>query len=306
MIDRPLQDIESWVTLFSESSLPILRHTSRRLDQMLENIDDVTARELSQVVLHDPILSVRVLAYIQPLKGRRLQHDITTIASAVMMSGVEPFFKRFQNLQTIEGALKNFGPHAALGVMQVIRRAQRAGDYAYDWAVWRHDLNAEEVHLAALLHDLAEILLWCFAPKLALQIRQLRIDHPTMRSALAQEQVLGFPLLSLQQELCRVWHLPELLKNLMNDDQASTPRVRNVVLAVRLARHSADGWDDPALPDDYHDIGELLRISPHAVMQRLGVPLPERDDSADIHVDAGEAPDTAKLPSPVPPPTPAP
>lgn len=279
MIDRPLPDIESWVTLFSESSLPILRHTRRQLDEMLKNIDDVTARELSQVVLHDPIMSVRVLAYIQPLKGRRLQHDITTIAGAIMMSGVEPFFKRFQNLHTIEGVLKDYGPTAWLGVMQVIRRAQRAGDYAYDWAVWRHDINGEEVHLAALLHDLAEILLWCFAPKLALQIRQLRLDHPTMRSATAQEQILGFPLLSLQQALCHTWHLPELLKNLMDDEHAESPRSRNVTLAVRLARHSADGWDDPALPDDYREIGELLHIFPGAVMLRLGVPLPPSEEA---------------------------
>ncbi|MGE5387082.1 MAG: HDOD domain-containing protein [Betaproteobacteria bacterium] len=302
MIDRPLPDIESWVTLFSESSLPILRHTRRQLDEMLENIDDVTARELSQVVLHDPIMSVRVLAYIQPLKGRRLQHDITTIASAVMMSGVEPFFKRFQNLQTIENALKDYGPHAWLGVMQVIRRAQRAGDYAYDWAVWRHDINAEEVHLAALLHDLAEILLWCFAPKLALEIRDLRLQNPTMRSAAAQEKVLGFPLLGLQQALCRVWHLPELLKNLMDDEKTNTPRSRNVILAVRLSRHSADGWNDPALPDDYREIGELLHIFPQAVMQRLGVP-PSSDNADEGRASIENPNPVAPSPqAPVPPP----
>ncbi len=304
MIDRPLPDIDSWVTLFSESSLPILRHTRRQLDEMLENIDEVTARELSQVVLHDPIMSVRVLAYIQPLKGRRLQHDITTIASAVMMSGVEPFFKRFQNLQTIEHALKEYGPPAWLGVMQVIRRSQRAGDYAYDWAVWRHDINAEEVHLAALLHDLAEILLWCFAPKLALQIRDLRLQNPTMRSAAAQEKVLGFPLLELQQALCRVWHLPELLKNLMDDEHPSTPRSRNVTLAVRLARHSVDGWNDPALPDDYREIGELLHIFPQAVMQRLGVPLPT-DEAAESGATEAAIQPSAAAPAQVPAPPPA-
>jgi hypothetical protein len=33
------------------------------------------------------------------------------------------------------------------------------------------------------------------------------------------------------------------------------------LLAVNLARHSANGWDDAALPDDYRDIGDLLHIS---------------------------------------------
>jgi len=35
-----------------------------------------------------------------------------------------------------------------------------------------------------------------------------------------------------------------------------------VVLAVNLARHSAHGWDDAALQDDYRQIGRLLRIPP--------------------------------------------
>lgn len=273
MIEQALVNIEAWVTLFSESSLPILRHTRRQLDEMFANIDNVSARELAQVVLQDPIMSVRVLAYIQPMGGKRLQHEITTIAGAIMMSGIEPFFNRFNNLPTIENALKDSAPQAWLGVMQVIRRAQRAAEYAYDWAVWRHDINAEEVRLAALLHDLAEILMWCFAPKLALQALAIRKEHPTMRSAAIQTQILGFPLLDLQQALCHAWHLPDLLKDLMDDEHAQAARSRNVTLAVRLARHSAQGWTDPALPDDYKEIGELLHLLPEAVMQRLGVPV---------------------------------
>ena len=272
MIERPLQGIEPWVTLFSESSLPILRHTRRQLEEMEANMEAISARELSQVVLQDPILSVRVLAYIQPQRGRHLQHDITTIGSAIMMSGVEPFFNRFRELPTIENALKECTPQAWLGVMQVIRRVQRAAEYAYDWAVWRHDINAEEVRLAALLHDLSELLLWCFAPKLALEIKQLLAENEGMRSTLAQQQVLGFTLQDLQLLLCRVWHLPELLSKLMDDAHIDSPRCKNVILAVRLARHSAHGWNDPALPDDYKDIGELLHISPDAVMLRIGAP----------------------------------
>lgn len=271
MIEHPLPDVESWVDLLTQSSLPILRHTRRQLDEMLANIDNISARELSQVVLQDPIMSVRVLAYIQPLRGKNLQHDITTVASAILMSGIEPFFDRFGDLPTIENSLKDASPQAWLGAMQVIRRSQRAADYAYDWAVWRHDINAEEVRLAALLHDLAEILGWCFAPKLALQIIDLQRENPTMRSADAQRAIIGFSMHDLQQALCRVWHLPELLKILMDDENASVPRVKNVILAVRLARHSAKGWEDPALPDDYQEIGELLHIVPEAVMQRLGV-----------------------------------
>ena len=278
MLDHPLPDIDAWVLLFSNNSLPVLRVTKRRLDEMSQDIDRVDARELAQAILQDPIMTVRVLAYIQPLRGRSLQHDITTIASAIMMAGMDPFFRRFADMPTIEGTLKGEDPHALLGVLQVIRRAQRAAGYAHDWAIWRHDTNMEETRIAALLHDLAEILVWCFAPKLGLDIRNQQIANPTMRSMDAQKQTLGLSFLDIQLELCKVWHLPDLLLHLIDDANRSQPRVRNVALAVDLARHSSHGWDDPALPDDYKEIGQLLNITPEAVRQRLGLePMPARE-----------------------------
>jgi hypothetical protein len=65
--------------------------------------------------------------------------------------------------------------------------------------------------------------------------------------------------------------LPELLQDLLDSSQADTTRVRNVALAVHLARHSATGWDDAALPDDYRNIGELLRIDRERVKALVGV-----------------------------------
>jgi hypothetical protein len=63
------------------------------------------------------------------------------------------------------------------------------------------------------------------------------------------------------------WQLPELLMNLMDPAQAHTVRVRNVTLAVRLARHSAHGWEAPSLAEDYAAIAELLRMDPAKVME---------------------------------------
>lgn len=277
MLDHPLQDIDAWVLLFSNNSLPVLRVTKRRLDEMRQHIDDVDARELSRVVVQDPMMTARVFAFTQSIGSRSLQRDITTIASAVMMIGVEPFFKRFNDLPTIEGMLKGEDKHALLGVLQIIRRSQRAADYAQEWAIWRNDVNMEEVRIAALLHDLAELLVWTFAPSLGLEIHAQQLAHPNLRSVDAQRNTLGLSFEEIQEALCRVWHLPELLQHVLGAE-SNNLREHNVALAVRLARHSSHGWDNPALPDDYIDIGHLLNISPEAVRQRIGVdPMPARE-----------------------------
>jgi HD-like signal output (HDOD) protein len=271
MLDHPLQDLETWVLYFSGAELPILRQTARRLEEARLNINKVSGRDIAGIVLQDPLMAVRMLAYIQPFRGKHLRSDITTIASAVMMLGIEPFFSKFENPITIEASLKD-EPQALLGLLQVVRRAQRATRYAHDWAFARRDMNVEEVALAALLHDLTEILLWCFAPKLAIEIRNLQQADTTLRSAVAQERVLGITLFDLQLALCHAWHLPGLLESLMDDDHTEQPRVRNVTLAVNLARHSAKGWTDAALPDDFNAIQKLLHIDRETLMTRLNIP----------------------------------
>ena len=271
MIEQPFKTKEAWIEYLNAVDMPVLRQTIHRLDEARQSIDRVNGRDIAAIVLHDPLLSIKVLAYIQQFRRAYLHSDITTIANAIMMIGVEPFFAHFESLKTIEALLKD-EPQALLGVLHVIRRVQRASYYARKWAFERHDMNIEEIELAALLHDLAEILLWCFAPRLAVEIRRRQQANPALHSTTAQFQVLGIHLFDLQLALCDAWQLPELLKALMDDANADLPRVRNVILAVNLARHSANDWNNPALPDDFAAIEGLLHIDRPTLFARLNVP----------------------------------
>ena len=271
MTNQPQQSLESWIDFFSKAEMPVLRKTLRQLEEARSKIDRINGRDIAAIVLQDPLMSIRVLAYIQPFISKRLHSDITNIGNAIMMQGIEPFFKNIGEPPTIEAMLKN-EPQALLGVLQVIRRSQRASRYAHLWAVERYELNIEEVTLAALLHDIAEILIWCFFPKQAVIIRSRLQADKTLRSMNVQKEVLGFYLYELKQGLCSVMHLPELIMTLMDQNNAELPRVLNVLLAVNLARHSADGWENAALPDDFAAIQKLLRIDRETLLKRLDIP----------------------------------
>jgi HD-like signal output (HDOD) protein len=149
---------------------------------------------------------------------------------------------------------------ARAGLHQVLQRARRASAFALAFAVHRMDSDASVIHAAALLHDFAEMLLWLHAPALALQIAQAQRADPALRSAVVQRQVLEIELTELQQTLMRAWKLPELLLRINDERHADSPAVRNVLLAVRLARHSALDWDNAALIDDVRDIAGLLNL----------------------------------------------
>jgi HD-like signal output (HDOD) protein len=134
-----------------------------------------------------------------------------------------------------------------MGLGGVLRRSNRGAAFALAFAVHRMDHDAQVIHAAALLHDFAEMLLWLQAPALALQIAAAQQQDPALRSATIQRELLHIELHDLQQALMRAWHLPELLVRINDERHAETAQVRNVQLAVRLARHTARGWDNAAL-----------------------------------------------------------
>lgn len=268
--EQPLSEVEAWLAVFAQSALPVLRHSESEIQRLREDQDNANGRMLAGVILQDPLLSLRLLAYIEEHRRQRQTTDITTIDRAIMMIGMAPFFRDFADLPLVEDRLRDH-PQALLGLLKTIGRARRAAHWARDWAILRRDMDVDEITLATLLHDLAEMMLWLYAPTLALKVRDAQRAAPTRRSALVQEEVLGVPLHKLKLALVDAWRLPALVVQLLDHRLAENPRVRNVKLAVDLARHSANGWNDPALPDDFKAIRDLLHISQETLLRHLNV-----------------------------------
>ncbi|MES2563214.1 MAG: HDOD domain-containing protein [Pseudomonadota bacterium] len=258
---------EAWLQAMGATELPVLERTVLELARLREDIDRVTTQQLAEVVMHDPIMTFKVLRYIQQRRTRALRVDVTTISHALMMLGMNPFLEHFAEQETLQARLAA-NPAALNGALSVISRARHAAMYARDWAVLRHDIEVDEVTTAALLHDLAELLLWIHKPEIAVDMHERQREHHA-RSEAVQREILGFPLIALQVELAHKWQLPDLLSELMDERHAHTPRALNVVVAVALARHTANGWDDAALPDDFASVGQLIGLDPAGVRGRV-------------------------------------
>ena len=271
MIDLPFQGLGPWVRYFKDVELPVLRHTVHQLEELGVNADTINTRKLAAVIMNDPLMTVRVFCYMQAHRSERQLTDITTIENALMMMGVRPFFEHFKDLPVVEQQLRDH-PKAMLGLLQVVTRARHAANWARDWALLRQNPEFDQIAVAALLHDFAEILMWCFAPTLAIRVKTLQKSDRTRRSVDVQAAEYGVPLYQIKQELIRVWGLPRLLVVLMQHDNADNPNVRNVKLAVDLARHAANGWNDAALEDDYRAIREMLHIDRSNLLERIGAP----------------------------------
>lgn len=277
-------NLDDYVAAFSCAPLPVLRRTVRELAALEADHEAIAGRQITAVVLSDPLMTLRLLIHLTQHRSGKQNHDITTIDRAIMMMGVTPFFRSFRDMPTLEDTLADHRA-ALVGVLRVIARARRAAQYAREWAIVRHDLDVEEITVGALLYDTADMLCWIFAPALTQQVYDRQRADRTLRSALAQRAAFNFTANEIQLALSRAWRLPELLVTLMDQSAASNPRVRTVVLANALARHTARNWDNPAIPDDLDAIAKLLRINRTQMIRQLAIPaehaerlLPETPD----------------------------
>jgi len=278
MASNNINGLAGWVAFLSQADIPVLKQTARELDALRQDANTLSARGVADAIAADPMLTVKLLRYLQQHKRRSQTSEVVQVEQALLMLGVEAFYTKVPASPNVQDTMQGQTP-ALIELLHVVHRSHRASEYARDWAIRLNDMHYEEVRIAALLHDLAEMLLWCYAPQQMLQIRALQQQDKTLRSRVAQEHVLGYNSSDLQKMLVKEWNLPQLLLELMDDSNAGKPRVRNVTLAVNLARHSANGWNDAALPDDYRDMGALLRIPPAEAMALV---VPDEGNACDL------------------------
>jgi len=264
----PLRDVPTWTAYFHRAEIPVLASTAEAVEELRLHEDTVDANLIGETVAGDPLMTLRVLAHAVADRPLRMLTEPETVTAAVVMMGIGPFFRAFGPLPTVEERLQDM-PQALQGLREVLRRAHRAANFALGFAVHRMDHDAAAIHHAALLHDFAEMLMWCHAPELALRILRAQQADPALRSSSIQKEVLNIALSDLQQSLMRAWRLPELLKRITDDRHAEHPSAKSVVLAIRLARHTAHGWDNAALPDDVRDVAQLLNLSEAATRKML-------------------------------------
>ncbi|MFM7704138.1 MAG: HDOD domain-containing protein [Rubrivivax sp.] len=263
------KDVPGWARLFRPEYLPVLGSTAATLENLRLREDDIDARTLAEPLGCDPLMTLKLLAHVGQMRRTRREGEAETVTASLVMLGISPFFRAFGRQPTVEEHLRT-QPEALEGFRAVLRRAHRAADFALGFAVHRHDHDAAVIYEAALLHDFAELLLWLQAPGLALEIARRQRADAQLRSEAVQREVLNIRLVDLQHELMTQWRLPSLLVRIT--DHGAThddAQVRNVLLAIQVARHSAGGWDNAAIPDDLHEIADLLKLGVEPTLRLL-------------------------------------
>jgi HDOD domain len=253
MADVAADPVAEWLTLLSaDGPLPVLAHQRKALLALEPEIDSISSEQMARTILPDPLLSLNILCAANERHDKHFGTEITTIEHAVSKLGVTPMFERVRRYATVERVLAA-DEASLMAIYAMARRCQHASWQARNWAVMRADVYSEEVWVAATLAFLPELLLTVKRPKDALRWRDSGADGD------AWIRALGVTRGALREPLLRGCHIPELLRELLDPGQMSRSRVRNVLLAARLAEVAERGWWHPAMGDTVAAAADLLR-----------------------------------------------
>lgn len=255
---------KAWIEHLSRFPVPVLRSTCERIAYWHEREDEADAHVLADLILEDPLMCGLVLAGSSQRLSGRLATPVETVTGALLLTGVESFFRDFCALTDLETVLDG-QPEALEGALTLVRRAHSAARLTAAFAIHRQDEDAELLQQAALLHDSIHLLVWCAAPQQALDMARRQVVDPNLRSVNVQRDVLGTDLACVTRGLMEIWQMPIALRELAGERQSSHG-ARTVALGVRIARHLESGWHNAALPDDFSDLGLLLNLPQHAAM----------------------------------------
>lgn len=245
-----MKSLALWVNEIKLEALPVLRRTALAVPYMAKNAENLSATDIAEIVLHDPLMTLKVIGLANSRSHGRFGAEIATVQSAVFMLGVPPFFSHFAALKPIEDTMRG---REMNGLLNCLSRAHHAAWQARDLAILRADIKSEEVYVGTLLHDMGEMVMWCVAPELMLHVlRTVRREKASREEV--EKSVLGFTLWEFQQALAQAWKLPELLLMFMDDENAGNPRALIAIIGSALARHSASGWHSTKLLSDYEVI----------------------------------------------------
>lgn len=293
-----LPHIGAWTHYFVNADIPVMASTAKALEELRAIEDDVDANMLTPVIQADPLMTLKLLSHVAKLRRPGSMTETESVSTSLILMGITPFFRTFGPQPTVEDWLAD-QPEALQGVRELLKRAERAGQFALGFAIHRGDTDATIIHQAAFLNDFAEILIWLHAPTLAVQIAKAQAADATLRSSVIQKTVLGVEMSDLRQALMKLWHLPELLVNISDDKHAERANVQCVLLAVRIARHTAQGWDNAAVPDDVADVAKLFNAQPRVALAFLHkIDHPILEAATVTSTKAAEPPETTFGPDP--------
>ncbi len=255
------QTFDYWLKQVTEKDMPVMSRTASEIAKLTEG-DQGHVSTVCDLILQDAAMTMHVLRLTESAYHMRRNRS-NTISRALVMLG-------FEEVRSICLSLAVFRPllesNAHRELPNEMARAFHAALQAMLLAVNKGIPSAEEIMIAALMHNLGEMVFWCFGgEKAELLYEEIHING--LAPAEAQWKVLGFPLSQLTAELGKKWGLGDLLQTSLIGDESSDSRIAAIKLGHRIAQAAPHGWDSAEISAVFEEVAEFIKQPVEAVRQ---------------------------------------
>ena len=244
--------LADWVNKLDTQGLPALQESTERL-RVLGSKDNSNMDELVAVIESDPGMTLRLIRYINNLRHKHLRTEITTVHHGLMMLGMSHLQKIPEDTELVEDL-----PEASRErLLRHFSQGLHAGYQVRDLARITKETVADELYLAAMLHNMGTMLLDLHAAEEMSRVREL-MHQKQMEADQAEYVVFGFTTDQLTIELAKLWKLPEILLDSLRGENAQHKRVLSVMLSAQIAETAENGWYNPDMMELLEPLADLL------------------------------------------------
>jgi len=251
-----LRGLEAWLHSLAEQDLPTFNAVVREICEASKS-ERSRSEDLSKIILRDANLTSRVLKIANSVHYNPSFESIKTVSRAIVRLG-------FDNLQTITLAsslIETFlrGKPQEL-LIQSMARTFHAAVQAKAMVMHLDIESREQVFIAALLRNIAELALLSSSKEVAVKFISARNRKPEWEKQLAQEH-LGTDLQLLNQHLIKDWLLSDIISDVCHERNETSLCVRAVTLGNEISKHIHKGLSHPDMIRLCHQLSSLCNIS---------------------------------------------
>jgi hypothetical protein len=129
MMQQQAQRLTDWLADLGQAEIPVLKQTARELDRLKADENLLDARSVAHVVTDDPLMTVKLLHYMQTHKHRNQTYELVDVKETLLMMGLDTFFQKVPSMPLAEemllGHMEALDQPAAHGAARPARRVLR-------------------------------------------------------------------------------------------------------------------------------------------------------------------------------------
>ena len=185
---------------------------SRSIEQvMLKVEEDASIQHITNVILKDYSLTLRILRTANSSLNNRSGRPIRSISQAIMMLGVEAVREMATGVVLLEHFRKR-----SPGLKELILLSLLSANHAGEIAELVGYPRREEAYLCGMFRNLGEVLVACYHSRGYAAVL-LRMQEDRIPVAQACREILGFDYDQAGKAVAALWHIPENVRECMID-----------------------------------------------------------------------------------------